>query len=179
MNAYGIENELTAQLMDGLVLHIPFSFQHCEYTKFSTLYTNPVTNVTTTVDLSGLPVNRCPDVTATVDLSYSFATPWTPGRIVVDVNDNYVSKNLDTYSITPYFNQSFTQTYADARALLGASITYNGKDDRWFARLYGRNLLNRIYKESGQNVDPLWVWAFYGEPQFFGGEIGFKFGQPK
>jgi iron complex outermembrane recepter protein len=179
MNAYGIENELTVQIVDGLVLRAPFSVQHCEYTRFTTQYQNPVTGVTSTVDLSGLPVNRCPDVTATLDLSYSFATPWTPGRIVVDVNDNYVSKNLDTYSITPYFNQSFTQTYADARALLGASITYTGKDDRWFARVYGRNLLNRIYKESGQNVDPLWVWAFYGEPQFFGGEIGFKFGLPK
>jgi len=30
---------------------------------------------------------------------------------VIDVNDNYVSKNLDTYSIAlPY--SSFTQTYA-------------------------------------------------------------------
>ena len=26
---------------------------------------------------------------------------------------------------------------------------------------------------------PLWVWAFYGEPLFVGGEIGFKFGQKK
>jgi iron complex outermembrane recepter protein len=174
MTAYGIENEFTAQLTEGLVLSVPFSFQHCEYGRFTTLNSAG----TATVNLSGLPVNRCPDVTATIDLSYSLPVPWTNGHVVLDINDNYVSKNLDTYSIAlPY--ESFTQTYADARALLGASVTYNGADNRWFARVYGRNLTNKLYKQSAQDVDPLWVWAFYGEPLFVGGEIGFKFGQKK
>ena len=172
MTAYGIENELTAQLAEGLMLHVPFSFQHCEYNKFSTLNSTG----TASISLAGLPVNRCPPVTATVDVSYTMAVAPTGGRIVLDVNDNYVSKNLDTYSIAlPY--ASFTQTYQDARALLGASLTYSGADGRWFARVYGRNLADKIYKESAQNVDPLWVWAFYGEPRFVGGEIGMKFGQ--
>ncbi len=173
MTTYGIENELTVQITDGLVMRAPFSFQHCEYNDFTTLNPNGDGSV---VNLSGLPVNRCPDVTATLDLNYTLPVSWTSGRIVIDVNDNYVSKNLDTYSIAlPY--SSFTQTYADARALLGASVTYNAPDNRWFARVYGRNLTNKIYKESAQNVDPLWIWAFYGEPLFVGGEIGFKFGQ--
>jgi iron complex outermembrane recepter protein len=173
MTTYGIENEFTAQLTEGLMLRVPFSFQHCQYNNFTTLNPN---GDGSTVNLSGLPVNRCPDVTATVDLSYSIPVAWTAGRIVVDVNDNYVSKNLDTYSIA-LPNAPFTQTYADARALLGASVTYNAPDNRWFARVYGRNLTNKIYKESAQNVDPLWIWAFYGEPLFVGGEVGFKFGQ--
>jgi iron complex outermembrane recepter protein len=172
MTAYGIENELTAQLADGLVLRVPFSFQHCEYGAFDTLNAAG----TATVNLSGLPVNRCPAVTATVDLSYTMSVAATGGTVVLDLNDNYVSKNLDTYSIAePY--ESYTQTYAQARALLGASVTYNGANNRWFARVYGRNLTNKIYIESAQNVDPLWVWGFYGEPLFVGGEIGFKFGQ--
>jgi iron complex outermembrane receptor protein len=172
MTAYGIENELTAQLAEGLMLHVPFSFQHCEYNKFSTLNSTG----TASISLAGLPVNRCPPVTATVDVSYTVPVAPTGGRVVFDVNDNYVSKNLDTYSIAlPY--ASFTQTYQDARALLGASLTYSGADGRWFARVYGRNLADKIYKESAQNVDPLWVWAFYGEPRFVGGEIGMKFGQ--
>jgi len=29
------------------------------------------------VDLSGLPVNRCPDVTATLDLNYTLPVAWT------------------------------------------------------------------------------------------------------
>jgi iron complex outermembrane receptor protein len=175
MKTYGIENELTVQLTEGLVLRAPLSFQHCEYNNFTTLYT--ANGQTSTIDLSGLPVNRCPAVTATLDLNYTLPVPWTNGHVVIDINDNYVSKNLDTYSIAAASNQSFTQTYADARALLGASLTYNGADNRWFARVYGRNLTNKVYREAGQNVDPLWVWTFYGEPLFVGGEVGFKFGQ--
>ncbi len=164
MKAYGIENELTAQLSENLMLRVPFSFQHCEYNSFSSNGT----------DLSHLPVNRCPAVTATVDVNYTIPMPIGGGRLTIDVNENYVSKNLDTYSIAvPY--QPYTQTYADARALLAASVTYTGADDRWFVRAYGRNLTNKIYKESGQDVDPLWVWAFYGEPLFVGAEVGFKF----
>ncbi len=172
MQDYGIENELTAEIADGLVLHVPFSFQHCEYGSFTTL-----NSTGQTVNLSGLPVTRCPDVTATVDLNYRMSVPGTAGHhISIDVNDNYVSKNLDTNSISAAY-QPFTQTYADARALLGASITYQGPDDRWYVRVYGRNLTNRIYVESSQNVDPLWIWSFYGEPRVFGGEVGYKFGQ--
>jgi iron complex outermembrane receptor protein len=172
MNAYGIENEFTAELAPGLLLRIPFSWQHCEYTEFTTL--NSVTGAT--VNLSGLPVNRCPDVTATADVSYTLPIAASNGHVVLDVNDNFVSKNLDTYSIAqPY--AAFTQTYADSRALLGASITYTSADDHWFARVYGRNLTDKVYIESSQNVDPLWIWAFYGEPRFIGGEIGYKFGQ--
>jgi iron complex outermembrane recepter protein len=170
MTAYGIENELTWRLTDSLTVRAPLSLQHCAYGSFSTLNASGGTT-----DLSGLPVNRCPTVTATLDLNYSIPVA-TGGNVVIDVNDNYVSKNLDTYSIA-LPNAPFTQTYADGRALLGASVTYNSADSRWFARVYGRNLTDKIYKESAQNVDPLWVWAFYGEPLFVGGEIGFKFGR--
>ena len=173
MTDYGIESELTVQITDGLQLRAPFSWQHCEYGSFSTLSPS---GDGSSVDLSGLPVNRCPNVTATLDLNYTLPVAATGGHVVIDVNANYVAKNLDTYSIAlPY--AAFTQTYADSRTLLGASVTYNGTDNRWFARVYGRNLTNKIYIESSQNVDPLWVWAFYGEPLFVGGEIGFKFGQ--
>jgi iron complex outermembrane recepter protein len=170
MTAYGIESELTAQLADNWLLHAPVSYQHCKYNNFTTL------EGTNTVDLSALPVNRCPEWTATVDLSYTMNLSANGGRVVFDANANYVSKNLDTYSIAlPY--APFTQTFADARTLVGASITYNAANDRWFARVLGRNLANKTYVTSAQNVDPLWIWAFYGEPRYVGAEIGYKFGQ--
>jgi iron complex outermembrane receptor protein len=171
MTTYGIENEMTAELAEGLILRVPLSYQHCKYNSFNTL-----SSTGTNEDLSGLPVNRCPEWTATVDLNYTLAVPPTSGRLVFDANANYVAKNLDTYSIAlPY--SAFTQTYADGRTLLGASVTYTGANDRWFVRVLGRNLTDKVYKESAQNVDPLWIWAFYGEPRYIGGEVGFKFGQ--
>jgi iron complex outermembrane receptor protein len=99
----------------------------------------------------------------------------TSGNVVIDVNANYVSKNLDTYSIVnPY--SSLTQTFAEARTLVGASVTYTAANDRWFVRALGRNLTDKLYVASAQNVDPLWIWTFYGEPRYIGAEVGFKFG---
>jgi iron complex outermembrane receptor protein len=170
MTVYGIENELTAQLAQGLLLRVPLSYQHCKYNQFTS---GEGANL---VDLSGLSVNRCPQWTATVDLNYTASLPSVPGNFVVDASANYVSKNLDTYSIAnPY--ASYTQTFAEARTLVNASLTYNSGDERWFARLFVRNLTDKKYIESAQNVDPLWVWSFYGEPRFFGAELGYKFSQ--
>jgi iron complex outermembrane receptor protein len=165
---YGIESELTAELAPGLLLHLPLSYQHCKYNQFTS---GDPPNV---VDLSGLEVNRCPEWTATADFNYTLPLHDMPGRIVLDASANYVSKNLDTYSIAlPY--ASFTQTFADSRTLYDASITYTAPNDRWFVRVLGKNLTNKTYVESSQNVDPLWVWSFYGEPRYVGGQVGIKF----
>lgn len=168
MTVYGIENELTAQLAQGLLLRVPLSYQHCKYNQFTS---GEGANL---VDLSGLDVNRCPKWTATVDLNYTTALPNVPGNFVFDASANYVARNLDTYSIAnPY--ASYTQTFAESRTLVNTSLTYNSRDERWFARLYVRNLTDKKYIESAQNVDPLWVWSFYGEPRFFGAQLGYKF----
>ena len=171
MTTYGIENELTAQLTDGLLLRVPLSYQHCKYDSFTS------GTGANQVDLSGLDVNRCPQWTGTVDLNYTMAVANNGGAVVIDANANYVSRNLDTFSTGALFASPQTQTYADARTLISASVTYKSPDNRWFARLLGRNLANKTYIESSQNVDPLWVWAFYGEPRYVGGEVGYKFGQ--
>jgi iron complex outermembrane receptor protein len=170
MTNYGIESDLTAQLAENLVLHVPLSYQHCEYDEFTS------GEGAALIDLSRLPVNRCPKWTASADLNYTVPVARTNGSVVFDVNVNYVAKNLDTYSIAdPY--SSLTQTFAEERTLLGASVTYTAANDRWFVRLIGRNLTDEKYIESAQNVDPLWVWTFYGQPRYFGGEIGIKFGR--
>jgi len=168
LTVYGIESELTAELARGLMLNLPLSYQHCKYNEFTS------GEGATFVDLSGLPVNRCPEWTATADLNYTLPVSDLGGHFVFDASANYVSKNLDTYSIAqPYV--PFTQTYAQARTLVDASITYAAADDRWYVRALGRNLANKTYVSSSQNVDPLWVWTFYGEPRYFGGEVGIKF----
>jgi iron complex outermembrane receptor protein len=170
MTVYGIESDLTAQLAQNLVLRLPLSYQKCKYDSFTSGEGADL------VDLSDLPANRCPRWTATVDLNYTLPVARTNGNVVIDVNANYIARNLDTYSIAnPY--SPLTQTYAEARTLVGASVTYTAANDRWFVRALGRNLTNKIYIASAQNVDPLWVWTFYGEPRYVGGEIGFKFGR--
>ena len=168
MTTYGIESELTAKLTEGLLLRLPLSYQHCKYNSFTS--GDPPNRV----DLSGLAVNRCPQWTATVDLNYTVTLGQLPGQFVFDAAANYISRNLDTYSIAlPYAR--FTQTYADARTLVDAAVTYNSADERWFAHVFVRNLTDKVYVESAQNVDPLWVWTFYGEPRFIGAQLGYRF----
>ncbi|MBW4053372.1 MAG: TonB-dependent receptor [Proteobacteria bacterium] len=168
MTVYGLESELTARLTDNLLLHLPLSYQHCKYDSF----TSGVGN--TTVDLAGLSVNRCPQWTATVDLNYAVPMRSELGSLDLDASANYVSKNLDTYSLAlPY--APFTQTYAQARTLLDATVTYTTPDDRIFVRFIGRNLMDKVYLQSAQNVDPLWIWGFYGEPRYLGVQAGYRF----
>jgi iron complex outermembrane receptor protein len=171
MKVYGLENEVVGQVTENFIVRLPFSFQHCSYDSFS----SGTPGQPDYVDLSGLDVNRCPKITATLDGTYTWPLAGQ-GRLVFDASANYVSKNLDTYSIAnPY--AWYTQTFADARTLINASITYRSEDDHWFVRVLGRNLGDKTYVASSQNVDPLWVWSFYGEPRYYGAEAGFKFGK--
>src|SRR5207302_8273361 len=136
MTTYGIESELTAKLTEGLLLRLPLSYQHCKYNSFTS--GDPPNRV----DLSGLAVNRCPQWTATVDLNYTVTLGQLPGQFVFDAAANYISRNLDTYSLAlPYAR--FTQTYADAGTLVDAAVTYNSADERWFAHVFVRNLTDR------------------------------------
>src|SRR5215470_12825085 len=162
---YGIENELTAQLVKGLIVRVPWSYQHCKYDKF--------TSAGAAYDLTSLPVSRCPKWTATFALNYSMEVPQVGGRITLDASANYTSKNLFTFSIAR--DAPDTRTYEDARTLLDASITYASADDRWYLRLLGRNLADKLYRFAGQNVDPLWVYTQYGEPRTVAAQVGFKF----
>jgi len=172
MTVYGLEHELTAQVNENLQLRLPFSYQKCKYNSFSS------GSVATGdyVDLSKLDVNRCPKITAALGANYTIPIPATSGKLVLDASANYVSKNLLFYSIAlPY--APFTQSYADAVTLLNASVTYRSSDDKWFLRVLGRNLANKKYLQSGETVDPLWIFNFYGEPRYIAGEVGYKFGK--
>jgi iron complex outermembrane receptor protein len=102
------------------------------------------------------------------------ALVWNAGSISVEGSANYQSRNLDTFSIA---NQApWAETYLDARTLIDASVTYHGENDAWHVKLVGRNLADKRYVASSQNVDPLWIWTLYGEPRYLGVEIGMKFG---
>ena len=174
LTVYGLENELEAKVTDNFTVRLPLSYQHCKYNSFS----SGTPGSADYVDLSGLDVNRCPQYTGTIDGNYSVKVSADGARLIFDLNANYTSKNLYTYSIA-LPNEPFTKTYMDARTLVNGTVTFKSADDRWFARLVTRNLTDKRYKESGQNVDPLWVWTFYGEPRYFGGEVGLKFGKIK
>jgi iron complex outermembrane receptor protein len=164
MTVYGLENEITAKLTDHLTLRLPASYQHCKYDEF--------VSDGAAFDLTSIPVSRCPEYTAT--LAIAWTQPAGDGSVTVEGSANYQSRNLDTFSIA---NQApWAQTFIDARTLIDASVTYHGANDGWYVKALGRNLSDKRYVASSQNVDPLWIWTLYGEPRYFGVEYGVKFG---
>ena len=116
-------------------------------------------------------------MTATLDLNYTMPVP-CDRRAYRHRRERQlrVEKSRYVFDCAAVY-AAFTQTYADARALLGASLTYNGDGQPLVRAGVRPQPHDKVYIESAQNVDPLWVWAFYGEPRFVGGEIGFKFGK--
>jgi iron complex outermembrane receptor protein len=165
MSVYGIENEITAKLSEHLTLRLPASYQHCKYDAF--------VSDGAAFDLTTIPVARCPEYTATLALAWNH--PAGDGAVTVEGSANYQSRNLDTFSIA---NQApWAQTFIDARTLVDASVTYHGANDGWYVKALGRNLADKRYVASSQNVDPLWIWTLYGEPRYYGVEYGVKFGK--
>ena len=165
MTIYGIENEITAKLSDHLTLRLPASYQHCSYDAFI--------SAGAAFDLTTIPVSRCPQYTATLSLAWNH--PAGEGSVTVEGSANYQSRNLDTFSLA---NQApWAQTFLDARTLIAASVTYRGANDGWYVKVLGRNLSDKRYVPSSQNVDPLWIWTLYCEPRYLGLEYGVKFGR--
>ena len=59
---------------------------------------------------------------------------------------------------------------------MNASVTLSDLDSNYYLRLIGRNLTDERYRTATQTVGGLWTFTTYGEPRWYGVEIGAKFG---
>jgi iron complex outermembrane receptor protein len=76
-----------------------------------------------------------------------------------------------------WFDQ-FNATDVDQSAftLLNGFATLRGAEDRWHVQLYGRNLTDRLYKQSVVRATSLiGTLDFWGAPRTFGVEVGYRF----
>lgn len=159
----GIEAELTAMPVDGLTLHGVLSYQDAKYDS----YNAPGAQY----DLATSPMDRAPAWQWTVAANYE--VPISQGlKVSFNGNAHYVSTNLYTLSIT----SPADNTYLYGHTLFNASITLAQRDGGWWIRAIGKNLTDKRYKVSSQVVAPLWTFSQYGEPRYFGVEVGLKFG---
>jgi len=157
----GVEVEATALATDHLTLRGVFGYQDCKIKEFFAPDAG--------YDLTSSPCERAPEVQWTADATYQ-APIGDALKVVVNANVNYTDNNLYTQSIqSPDFN-----TFLDSRTLWNASITLSDRDDKYFARIIGRNLSDERYKVATQVVAGLWTFANYGPPRFYGAEIGLR-----
>ncbi|WP_332803774.1 TonB-dependent receptor [Sphingomonas sp. RT2P30] len=163
-NVKGVEVEATAVPVDGLTLRGVVGYQDGKYDRY-------VTPIPAGYDLATAPLDRLPNWQWTIDGNYE--VPIGNYKLSFNGNVNYVGRNLFTQSIT----SPSENTYLNARTLVNASITLAQADDRYYLRVFGRNLTDQRYRTASQVVGGLWSNSQYGPPRFFGVEIGAKLGQ--
>jgi iron complex outermembrane receptor protein len=160
---YGLELEMTAMPTDGLEFNAAFGWTHARYDEFNGL------------DLTGdgvpdparakkLLFERVPEYSVTVGASYRFSVG--PGDLSLRTSYAFKSAMFVNLVNTPSMK-------VPAFGLLDASATYE-LNQRWRITVYGRNLTNTQYWDTGVNFN--WGDALFGgEARSFGVELGFKF----
>jgi iron complex outermembrane receptor protein len=167
MEVYGLEAQFTYAVTDHFTLRGNASYLHSEYSEF-TADTNY--DGVDDVDLSDADVNRAPEYQWNIDAIYEHEL--FGGDVRWLVNANYEDDSIFVYSVLgPQYDGMI-----DERTLLNASVTYTGDDGKYFVRVYGKNLTDEEYKVGELPVADLWTFAYYGEPQVFGMEVGMNFG---
>jgi iron complex outermembrane receptor protein len=165
VRAGGIEAELDALITDWLELRSNFGWIDSKYTRFQadTNFDGIVD-----VDFSNRKVNRSIPFQSGGELVAHHAL-WT-GEMQYSIGVDYEAK-------APFVYSNVTSRYdgvTDQRTLLNASITFTDAEDRYFVRLYGHNLTNKVYRVGELPVANLWTMSYYGEPRAWGLELGFK-----
>jgi len=158
----GLEGEFEAVVTRGLTMRAVFGYENGSYSS----YTAPGAGY----NLATAPMDRTPRWSWAYDATY--ITPLSNwGQLTLDANVDYVGKNLYSLSIVaPKYN-----TYLDERTLFNASIALSDPDNKYYLKLIGRNLANRLYSESNIVVAGLYTTQQYGAPRYIGVEIGAKF----
>lgn len=68
-----------------------------------------------------------------------------------------------------------TYTQLESRTLVDLNITYTDPDGKYYATLFGKNLLDEEYRVSANSVGGLWNFSQYGAPLLWGFEFGMRF----
>lgn len=169
LDVRGIEFEGTAQVTDNLVLSGNFSWQEAEFRKFEAdANFNGV--IDPGEDLSGRPVNRAPDWTGMVSATYSHSlSNW--GKVSHNILASYEEGTIFTFSASgPAFDAR-----TDDRLLVNWSSTFTDNSDKYFIRVFGKNLTDENYITGNLSVAGLWTMTSFGAPRQFGVEVGAKF----
>lgn len=160
----GVEAETTFIPFENFVLRGTLGYQDGQYDEFQT-------PIPAGYDLSTAPLDRLPEWSWAIDATYTL--PIGQHKLVLNGNLNYEAENLFSQSIT----SPDENTFLNARTLLNASITFAEADDKYYVRAIGRNLTDKRYRTASQVVGGLWANSQFGAPEFYGIEVGARFGR--
>ncbi len=176
VEAKGIELEFDALLTDRFRIRAQAAYLDAEYKEFiidQPGLEDPASGGTILPffgDFTGLPVPRAPELSGAVTGIYTIAL--ARGDLELSGDVYYEDENLFYISAA---GREF-DAYLDSKTLIGAGITYNADNDRFFIRAYGKNLGDKRYRIASQSVATLWTHTQWGAPRNYGVEFGINFG---
>ena len=157
----GLEVEGTIRLTDSQHLNASATYTDAKYKEYLDFYS--ANDPTKVIDFNGRPLDRSPK--ETFALTYSLRQPVGEGNLDYRVAGRYSASYVvtDYSSAAQYLQPSYTK--------FDASVAYSGANDKWYVRLFGRNLTNEI---QITNADPFLNLAV-SEPRTYGVGLGLKF----
>ncbi|MCF8474019.1 MAG: TonB-dependent receptor [Emcibacter sp.] len=161
----GVEFETSFRLTDELTVRAAGSYMDAKYESFEadTNYDGIID-----IDLSGQPVTRAPKWKLAGDVNY--LAQLDSGSITLNARLAYEDSTVASYSdVSPEYDATL-----NAKTVLDASITYDDANDRFFARLIGKNLTDKRYRTGTQSIATLWIMSTYAPPRYLGIELGIK-----
>ena len=172
----GIELELEALLTDRFRIRAQAAYLDAKYDEFiidQPGLSDPASGGTILPffgDFSGLPVPRAPEFSGAISGIYTL--PLARGQLELSGDVYYEDENLFYISAA---GRDF-DAYLDSKTLVGAAATYTSDSDRYFLRVYGKNLTDKRYRIASQSVATLWTHTQWGAPRSYGIEFGMNFG---
>jgi iron complex outermembrane receptor protein len=168
MTVQGIEVEANWLVTEGFIVNANVSYNDGQYDDFGA-DTNGDGSID--VDLSGLPITRTPEWKWGLNPTYTHEA--LGGSITYGANLYYESEQTSYYFAG---NNKAYDSKLDAHTVLDLVVTYTAPDDKWFARVYGNNVLDERYQIGSQVVATLWTHEQYAPPANFGVQVGMNFG---
>jgi iron complex outermembrane recepter protein len=181
----GLNIDLTTKPWQGGTIHAAIEYVDSKYKEFilqeSTQFvppgrvscpvTAPNAQGLVTVNCSGKPLVRSPELSGNLGINHAFGLA-SGANLTVDVAMAFAGRS---YQTTDFIAAEYSKSWSNA----SASLTYNAPNDKWFVSAFGRNLTNaEIYTGGGGHQAAFvsgWVTSNIAPPRTYGARVGVKF----
>lgn len=164
----GVELEAVAAVTDRLTLTGNLIWQEADYQNF--LVDTDFDGVID-IDLTGTEVPRAPEWTAYGQAVYTHPLGgW--GDLSHLFSVSYEDENIHVAAAP---GSPLSDGVIEEKVIVNWSTTWRDPTDRYFVRVFGKNLTDERYRTGILPVANLWTMTSYGAPRWFGAEVGAKF----
>ena len=158
----GIELELEYVPSDNFSLSLALAFNDAGYEEyFADVFG------TGALDYSNLPLQNAPDVTGSLNMSYTIDMDRGASSVI---NVGWLYHDDLSSGVTGY-----ALSEIEARSVFNASVDYIPSQGNWRLSVYGKNLADDVEKVGHSNVGALLDLAYYSNPRVLGFELAWEY----